>query len=106
MLEERIKRSAKKPNTALSRQVDEKPQRIQNTNASANMLRKGAAEDMSSKLKYVMWRKCHLCATFSQCVLKHTLLLPCVCLLFFFIAACMRHRLQKTKQKSTAKQNV
>ncbi|KAL7992320.1 hypothetical protein Chor_016576 [Crotalus horridus] len=50
MLEERIKRSAKKPNTALSRQVDEKPQRIQNANAGANMLRKGAAEDMSSKL--------------------------------------------------------
>ncbi|KAK9409847.1 cytoskeleton-associated protein 5 [Crotalus adamanteus] len=50
MLEERIKRSAKKPNTVLSRQVDEKPQRIQNANASANMLRKGAAEDMSSKL--------------------------------------------------------
>lgn len=82
MLEERIKRSAKRPNAASSRQVDEKPQRIQNVNASTNMLRKGAAEDMSSKLKYVMWRKCHLCATFSQCVLKHALLLPCVCLLF------------------------
>uniref|UniRef100_A0A670Z0A0 Cytoskeleton associated protein 5 n=1 Tax=Pseudonaja textilis TaxID=8673 RepID=A0A670Z0A0_PSETE len=50
MLEERIKRSAKRPNAASSRQVDEKPQRVQNANASANMLRKGAAEDMSSKL--------------------------------------------------------
>uniref|UniRef100_A0A8C6Y5Z4 Cytoskeleton associated protein 5 n=1 Tax=Naja naja TaxID=35670 RepID=A0A8C6Y5Z4_NAJNA len=59
MLEERIKRSAKRPNAASSRQVDEKPQRVQNANASTNMLRKGAAEDMSSKLKYVMWRKCY-----------------------------------------------
>ncbi|XP_063145766.1 cytoskeleton-associated protein 5 isoform X3 [Candoia aspera] len=50
MLEERIKRSAKRPNAALARQVDEKPQRMQNANASANMLRKGAADDMSSKL--------------------------------------------------------
>uniref|UniRef100_A0A8C5SD62 Cytoskeleton associated protein 5 n=1 Tax=Laticauda laticaudata TaxID=8630 RepID=A0A8C5SD62_LATLA len=50
MLEERIKRSAKRPNAASSRQVDEKPQRVQNANASANMLRKGAAEEMSSKL--------------------------------------------------------
>ncbi|KAG8126004.1 hypothetical protein E2320_021285 [Naja naja] len=50
MLEERIKRSAKRPNAASSRQVDEKPQRVQNANASTNMLRKGAAEDMSSKL--------------------------------------------------------
>uniref|UniRef100_A0A670Z8L9 Cytoskeleton associated protein 5 n=1 Tax=Pseudonaja textilis TaxID=8673 RepID=A0A670Z8L9_PSETE len=55
MLEERIKRSAKRPNAASSRQVDEKPQRVQNANASANMLRKGAAEDMSSKLK-IMYR--------------------------------------------------
>lgn len=50
MLEERIKRSAKRPNAALARQVEEKPQRIQNTSASTNMLRKGPAEDMSSKL--------------------------------------------------------
>lgn len=48
MLEERIKRSAKKPNAALARQVEEKPQRVQSANA--NMLRKGPAEDMSSKL--------------------------------------------------------
>lgn len=52
MLEERIKRSAKKPNAALARQVEEKPQRVQSANA--NMLRKGPAEDMSSKLKYVV----------------------------------------------------
>ncbi|XP_070616086.1 cytoskeleton-associated protein 5 isoform X2 [Erythrolamprus reginae] len=50
MLEERIKRAAKRPNAPSSRQVDEKPQRMQNANASANMLRKGAVEDMSSKL--------------------------------------------------------
>ncbi|KAH0620748.1 hypothetical protein JD844_021478 [Phrynosoma platyrhinos] len=50
MLEERIKRSAKRPNAALARQVEEKPQRIQSANANANILRKGPAEDMSSKL--------------------------------------------------------
>ncbi|XP_062973560.1 cytoskeleton-associated protein 5 isoform X2 [Elgaria multicarinata webbii] len=50
MLEERIKRSAKRPNTALARQVEEKPQRIQSASANANMQRKGPAEDMSSKL--------------------------------------------------------
>nr|XP_020654661.1 cytoskeleton-associated protein 5 isoform X2 [Pogona vitticeps] len=50
MLEERIKRSAKRPNTALARQVEEKPQRIQNPSVNTNMLRKGPAEDMSSKL--------------------------------------------------------
>ncbi|XP_044291744.1 cytoskeleton-associated protein 5 [Varanus komodoensis] len=50
MLEERIKRSAKRPNAALARQVEEKPQRIQSANANMNMLRKGPAEDMSSKL--------------------------------------------------------
>ncbi|KAJ6667187.1 hypothetical protein lerEdw1_017165 [Lerista edwardsae] len=48
MLEERIKRSAKRPNAALARQVEEKPQRVQSANA--NMMRKGPAEDMSSKL--------------------------------------------------------
>ncbi|XP_069888530.1 cytoskeleton-associated protein 5 [Dipodomys merriami] len=50
MLEERIKRSAKKPSTAPMKQVEEKPQRIQGINSNANMLRKGPAEDMSSKL--------------------------------------------------------
>ncbi|XP_008103083.1 cytoskeleton-associated protein 5 isoform X2 [Anolis carolinensis] len=50
MLEERIKRAAKRPNAALARQVEEKPQRIQSANANANILRKGPAEDMSSKL--------------------------------------------------------
>uniref|UniRef100_A0A8D2HLU8 Cytoskeleton-associated protein 5 n=1 Tax=Urocitellus parryii TaxID=9999 RepID=A0A8D2HLU8_UROPR len=50
MLEERIKRSAKRPSTAPMKQVEEKPQRMQNISSNANMLRKGPAEDMSSKL--------------------------------------------------------
>uniref|UniRef100_A0A669PJM0 Cytoskeleton associated protein 5 n=1 Tax=Phasianus colchicus TaxID=9054 RepID=A0A669PJM0_PHACC len=50
MLEERIKRSAKRPSAAPVRQAEEKPQRIQNISANASMLRKGPAEDMSSKL--------------------------------------------------------
>lgn len=50
MLEERIKRSAKRPSAAPMKQVEEKPQRTQNTTSNANMLRKGPAEDMSSKL--------------------------------------------------------
>lgn len=54
MLEERIKRSAKRPSAAPVRQAEDKPQRVQNINANANMLRKGPAEDMSSKLKYVV----------------------------------------------------
>lgn len=54
MLEERIKRSAKRPSSAPVRQVEEKPQRTQNMSANASMMRKGQAEDMSSKLKYVM----------------------------------------------------
>uniref|UniRef100_A0A2K5JQY6 Cytoskeleton-associated protein 5 n=1 Tax=Colobus angolensis palliatus TaxID=336983 RepID=A0A2K5JQY6_COLAP len=52
MLEERIKRSAKRPSAAPIKQVEEKPQRAQNISSNANMLRKGPAEDMSSKLKY------------------------------------------------------
>ncbi|XP_006896776.1 PREDICTED: cytoskeleton-associated protein 5 isoform X2 [Elephantulus edwardii] len=50
MLEERIKRSAKRPSAAPIKQVEEKPQRTQNISSNANMLRKGPAEDMSSKL--------------------------------------------------------
>ncbi|XP_006865128.1 PREDICTED: cytoskeleton-associated protein 5 isoform X2 [Chrysochloris asiatica] len=50
MLEERIKRSAKRPSAAPIRQVEEKVQRTQNISSNANMLRKGPAEDMSSKL--------------------------------------------------------
>lgn len=50
MLEERIKRSAKRPSAAPVKQVEEKPQRTQSVSSSANMLRKGPAEDMSSKL--------------------------------------------------------
>uniref|UniRef100_F6XZ33 Cytoskeleton-associated protein 5 n=1 Tax=Callithrix jacchus TaxID=9483 RepID=F6XZ33_CALJA len=50
MLEERIKRSAKRPSAAPIKQVEEKPQRVQNISSNANMLRKGPAEDMSSKL--------------------------------------------------------
>lgn len=53
MLEERIKRSAKRPAAAPVKQVEEKPQRTQSISSNANMLRKGPAEDMSSKLKYV-----------------------------------------------------
>ncbi|XP_049681646.1 cytoskeleton-associated protein 5 isoform X2 [Accipiter gentilis] len=55
MLEERIKRSAKRPSAAPVRQAEEKPQRTQNISANASMLRKGPAEDMSSKLK-IMYR--------------------------------------------------
>ncbi|XP_023783865.1 cytoskeleton-associated protein 5 isoform X3 [Cyanistes caeruleus] len=50
MLEERIKRSAKRPTSAPVRQAEEKPQRTQNMSANASMMRKGQAEDMSSKL--------------------------------------------------------
>uniref|UniRef100_A0A8C8WQP7 Cytoskeleton-associated protein 5 n=1 Tax=Panthera leo TaxID=9689 RepID=A0A8C8WQP7_PANLE len=50
MLEERIKRSAKRPSAAPIKQVEERPQRTQSINSNANMLRKGPAEDMSSKL--------------------------------------------------------
>lgn len=50
MLEERIKRSAKRPSAVPVKQAEEKPQRTQNINSNANMLRKGPAEDMSSKL--------------------------------------------------------
>ncbi|NXB93753.1 CKAP5 protein, partial [Vidua chalybeata] len=50
MLEERIKRSAKRPSSAPVRQAEEKPQRTQNISANASMIRKGQAEDMSSKL--------------------------------------------------------
>uniref|UniRef100_A0A7M4FDB5 Cytoskeleton associated protein 5 n=1 Tax=Crocodylus porosus TaxID=8502 RepID=A0A7M4FDB5_CROPO len=50
MLEERIKRSAKRPAAAPARQVEEKPQRLQTTSANTSILRKGSAEDMSSKL--------------------------------------------------------
>ncbi|XP_053545283.1 cytoskeleton-associated protein 5-A [Bombina bombina] len=49
MLEERIKRSGKKQAVAVpAKQVEEKPQRVQNANAS--LLRKPPPEDMSSKL--------------------------------------------------------
>jgi cytoskeleton-associated protein 5 len=58
MLEERIKRSAKRPSVAPVKQVEEKPQRTQGINSNANMLRKGPAEDMSSKLKYVDENSC------------------------------------------------
>ncbi|XP_041493528.1 cytoskeleton-associated protein 5 isoform X1 [Microtus oregoni] len=55
MLEERIKRSAKRLSAVPVKQAEEKPQRTQNINSNANMLRKGPAEDMSSKLK-IMYR--------------------------------------------------
>nr|XP_033784266.1 cytoskeleton-associated protein 5 isoform X2 [Geotrypetes seraphini] len=50
MLEERIKRAAKRPATAPAKQMEEKPQRLQNVNANTSMLHKGPAEDMSSRL--------------------------------------------------------
>ncbi|NXD33892.1 CKAP5 protein, partial [Copsychus sechellarum] len=50
MLEERIKRSAKRPSSAPVRQAEEKPQRTQTISANTSMMRKGQAEDMSSKL--------------------------------------------------------
>lgn len=53
MLEERIKRAAKKQTVAApAKQVEEKPQRVQSANTS--MMRKAPPEDMSSKLKYVL----------------------------------------------------
>ncbi|XP_032917697.1 cytoskeleton-associated protein 5 isoform X1 [Catharus ustulatus] len=55
MLEERIKRSAKRPSSAPVRQAEEKPQRTQSISANTSMIRKGQAEDMSSKLK-IMYR--------------------------------------------------
>ena len=60
MLEERIKRAAKRPSAVPVKQAEEKPQRTQNINSNANMLRKGPAEDMSSKLKYVDKDSCLL----------------------------------------------
>lgn len=80
MLEERIKRSAKRPNVALARQGEEKPQRVQSANAS--MVRKGPAEDMSSKLKYVIMGTNPMQSVYHfQCVLKTILCcyLICVC---------------------------
>nr|XP_032630954.1 cytoskeleton-associated protein 5 [Chelonoidis abingdonii] len=50
MLEERIKRAAKRPTAAPARQAEEKPQRAPSMNANASVLRKGPADDMSSKL--------------------------------------------------------
>ncbi|NXR49178.1 CKAP5 protein, partial [Hippolais icterina] len=50
MLEERIKRSAKRPSSAPVRQAEEKPQRTQSISTNASMMRKGQTEDMSSKL--------------------------------------------------------
>ncbi|NXD20508.1 CKAP5 protein, partial [Spelaeornis formosus] len=50
MLEERIKRSAKRPSSAPVRQAEEKPQRTPSISTNASMMRKGQAEDMSSKL--------------------------------------------------------
>ncbi|NXH53204.1 CKAP5 protein, partial [Rhabdornis inornatus] len=50
MLEERIKRSAKRPSSAPVRQAEEKPQRTQSISANNSMIRKAQAEDMSSKL--------------------------------------------------------
>lgn len=58
MLEERIKRSAKRPCAAPVKQVEEKPQRTQSISSNANMPRKGPVEDMSSKLKYVDGDSC------------------------------------------------
>ncbi|XP_061853782.1 cytoskeleton-associated protein 5 isoform X2 [Colius striatus] len=50
MLEERIKRSAKRPSAAPVRQAEERPQRTQPPGTNSSALRKGPAEDMSSKL--------------------------------------------------------
>lgn len=51
MLEERIKRSAKKTPVASTKQ--ERPQREQPTNPNATFLRKPAQEEVPNKLKYV-----------------------------------------------------
>lgn len=83
MLEERIKRSAKRPNAPLARQVEEKPQRIQNVSANTNMLRKGPAEDMSSKLKYVMRKMQYLSDIFIASAKNILCYFLCVCVAFF-----------------------
>lgn len=71
MLEERIKRSAKRPSAAPVKQVDEKPQRTQSINSNANMLRKGPVEDISSKLKYVDGGRCLRASLWTvPCVLR------------------------------------
>ncbi len=52
MLEERIKRSAKKTPAASAKQ--ERPQREHPTNPNATFLRKPAQEEVPNKLKYVL----------------------------------------------------
>lgn len=101
MLEERIKRSAKRPNAALARQVEEKPQRVQSANA--NMMRKGPAEDMSSKLKYVVGKQQLLSCISIVCAKNMPLLLLCFCSLFF---SSMSTCVANYPSKNTAKQNV
>lgn len=71
MLEERIKRSAKRPSAAPVKQVEERPQRTQSTSSNTNMLRKGPAEDMSSRLKYVDGDSCLRASLWTlPCVLR------------------------------------
>ncbi|XP_007497455.1 cytoskeleton-associated protein 5 [Monodelphis domestica] len=50
MLEERIKRAAKRPTSAPIKQVEERPQRAQSLNSNASVQRKGPTEDVSSRL--------------------------------------------------------
>lgn len=56
MLEERIKRSAKKTPPPSTKQ--ERPQREQPTNPTATFLRKPAQEEVPNKLKYVLLGLC------------------------------------------------
>lgn len=95
MLEERIKRSAKRPNAALAKQVEEKPQRIQSISANTSMLRKGPAEDMSSKLKYVMRKMQYLPDIFTISAKNIPCYFLCVCLFFLIISVCMCHKLSE-----------
>lgn len=54
MLEERIKRSAKKAPAAPARQAEERVQRAPPGNPNASMTRKPAPDEAPNKLKYAM----------------------------------------------------
>ncbi|XP_064423215.1 cytoskeleton-associated protein 5 isoform X2 [Latimeria chalumnae] len=59
MLEERIKRSGKKPAAAPAKQAEEKPQRTLGGNTYAGLLRKAPAEELPSKLNQARAQNAH-----------------------------------------------
>ncbi|MGH0185066.1 UNVERIFIED_CONTAM: hypothetical protein FKN15_017031 [Acipenser sinensis] len=59
MLEERIKRSAKKPAAAPVKQVEEKPQRSQGGNPNASLMRRPPSEEVPSKLNQSRSQNAH-----------------------------------------------